>query len=99
MLLTLSDIVSFTNLKKQDIFQTSSHSPRLNLDRKVLGTRLLGGQFQPSKNWNSVNILVSTWPLEKDIFPFLAGRIRQILISRSQAIQIKSSTACIVMSL
>ena len=43
MLLTLSDIVSFTNLKKQDIFQTSSHSPRLNLDRKALGTRLLGG--------------------------------------------------------
>ena len=99
MLLTLSDIVSFTNLKKQDTLQTSSHSPRLNLDREALGTRLLGGQFQPSKNWNSVNILVSTWPLERDIFPFLAGRIRQILISRSQAIQIKSSTACIVMSL
>ena len=48
MLLTLSDIVAVTNLKKQDDFQTSSLSPRLNLDRKALGTRLLGGQFQPT---------------------------------------------------
>ena len=76
MLLTLSDIVSFTNLKKQDIFQTSSHSPRLNLDRKTLGTRLLGGQFQPSKNWNSVifsfkhghwkGIFSPSWPVVFD---------------------------------
>ena len=36
MLLTLSDIVSVTNLKKQDSFQTSSLSPRLNLDPKAL---------------------------------------------------------------
>ena len=56
MLLTLSDIVAVTNLKKQDSFQTSSLSPRLNLDLRALGTRLLGGQFQPSKNWNIQSI-------------------------------------------